>query len=134
MLSFVAHYKNKFPGARIEFSEENLNVYSSVGVLLIALSRGGGGVLVDQGKTLGALYSHCLSPIPKNTRVFKLTTENCIALDEKSAERAPVADKLVAAHGRVPSIAELEALGYEFNGESVIVPAVVDGEPAPAQA
>jgi hypothetical protein len=134
MLSYVAHYKNKFPGARVEFSEENLNVYSSAGALLVSLSRGGGGVLVDQGKMLGALYEHCLAPIPKNARVHKLTADNKIALDELHAERTLVAKELTSIYGMVPSIAALKKSGCEFEGDTVVTVPRVEEKAAPAKA
>lgn len=130
MKSIAVHCKNKYPGARVDFSEDHVSVYDQDGNLLVAVRRGGGGVLVDQSKELGARYEHDLSPIPKNSRVFKLNAEGRIELDEKHAERKPIALGLASLYqGRVPSIAQLKNAGYEFDGDSV----AVQQQQAPAQ-
>lgn len=119
MLPFVVHYKNKYPGCRIDHSEDHLNVYDQEGNLKVAIKRGGGGALVDLGEQLGAADKHDVSPIPKNARVYKLTAENKIQLDEKHADRRPVAKALAEQFGKVPCIKTLKEKGFEFAGESV---------------
>lgn len=120
MLPFVVHYKNKYPGCHIDHSEDHLNVYDQEGNLQVAIKRGGGGALVDLGEQLGAADKHDVSPIPKNTRVYKLTADNKIQLDEKHAERRLVAKALAGEFGgKVPCIKSLKDKGYEFDGESV---------------
>nr|BFD59648.1 hypothetical protein CKG001_17550 [Bdellovibrio sp. CKG001] len=121
MLSFVVHYKNKYPKARVEHNEDQLNVYAQDGSLLVALKRGGGGALVDVGEQLGAKDKHDMSPLPKNARVHKLTVDGKIALDEEHADRKPVAVALADLFGgKVPCIPSLKKKGYEFDGDSLL--------------
>lgn len=122
MLSIVVHYKNKYPKARVEHNEDQLNVYAQDGTLLVALKRGGGGALVDVGEQLGAKDKHDMSPLPKNARVHKLTVDGKIALDELHAERRPEARAIADQFGgKVPCIPSLKKKGYEFDGDSLVM-------------
>jgi hypothetical protein len=102
--SLVVHYKNKYPTARVESGENHLAVISKDGELLVSVKRGGGGVVFDAQKDDGAKYPHDMSPIPRNTRVYKLTVHHTIEKDEEAAERLPTAKMLEEELGFVPSI------------------------------
>ncbi len=104
--SFIVHYKNKYPNARVEYSDNHLQVLSKDGEVLVSLRRGGGGSLIDFQKQDGAKYAHDLSPIPKNTRVYKLTHEHEIEKDEESQDRSVIAKHFCDTLGYVPSIEE----------------------------
>lgn len=120
MKSYVAHYRNKYPGGRVDFSENHLDAYDKDGTLRVALRIGGGGVLLDKGDELGASDKHDLAPIPKNARVHKLTKDGKITLDEKAAERKQAVEKLVSG-GKIHSIAEYKEAGAEVDAEGNVV-------------
>lgn len=117
--SLVVHYKNKYPTARVESGENHISVISKEGELLVSVKRGGGGVIIDSQKNDGAKYAHDMSPIPRNTRVWKLTTAHEVEKDEEAAERLPTAKMFEEELGFVPSIEqckkdlkiEVDALG-----------------------
>lgn len=122
MKSYVAHYKNKYPGAKIEFSESHLDVTDADGVLRVALRIGGGGVLLDKGEELGATDKHDLSPIPKNARVHKLFADGRLGVDDLASERRVAAKVLAEAHGgKVPSILELKKAGADFDEKENVI-------------
>ncbi len=122
MLSLVVHFKNKYPGSRIDHSEDHVTVYDQDGNLVVAVKRGGGGQLVDQSATLGAVDKYDLSPLPKNARIHKLSADGKICKDDKASERAPVAQWLADKYGKVPCIETLKKAGFDFDGDSVVLP------------
>lgn len=121
MKSYAVHYQNKYPGGRVEWSEDKLDAYCSAGQLRVALRKSGAGHWVDRSEEFGAKDRHDLSPIPKNTRVKKLAADDKICEDEKAAERKPYALK-ASAHacggvGKVPSCEELKEAGEEMKDD-----------------
>lgn len=121
MKSFAVHYKNVFPGGRVEFSESHLDAYDADNIHRIALRVGGGGRVLDKGEELGATDVHDLSPIPKNARVHKLFESGRIGLAEESTERAAIAGKICDDTGKVLSIDAYKKVGVEFDAKGNIV-------------
>ena len=86
MKSLIVHYKNKYPGAHVQASDNSLDVYDSSGEHVVALRKNGAGMLVDASEEFGCPDRHCLAPIPKNARVHKII-DGKVSLDDKAAER-----------------------------------------------
>lgn len=119
MKSYAVHYKNKYPAAKVAFTETSLDVTSADGELLVALRIGGGGALLDKGEELGARDRHDLAPIPKNARVHKLFACGKIGKDEH-AEAREKCSKAMAVDGKVWSIEEYKAKKIKFDGDSIV--------------
>ncbi|KYG65263.1 hypothetical protein AZI87_11960 [Bdellovibrio bacteriovorus] len=111
--SYVVHYKNKYPNGKVDASDDRLDVYCADGVHRVALRKGGDGVIRDKSNELGAIDKHDLSPIPKNTRVYKLHADGRIGLDEEASARIEASRELVQADNRILSIEEYKKMaGY----------------------
>lgn len=108
MKSYIVHYRNKYPGCAVSYSESSIQVIGSEG-LLVALAKNGAGQWVDVGEELGALHKHDLSPIPKDARAFKLYADGKIKLAEEGKERLEARKKYIEKYGHVPSIEKIEA-------------------------
>lgn len=114
MKSYVVHYKNKYPGAKVISSEDALDVFCADDRHRVALRKNGAGQFVCVSEEMGCDDSHDLAPIPKNARVHKLYKDGKIALSEEHAVRKEVAAKL-ATDGKIPSIAECQAAGLSVD-------------------
>lgn len=132
MKSLVVHYKNKYPGGRVSLSDSALDVYSADGDLCVSLRKNGAGQWVDQSDEMGARDKHCLSPIPKQSRVFKLHADGKIGRDEKHEERSKFAGKLER-EGRILSCEEYIAEGFVIDKEHSIVSGPAKGAAEPAK-
>lgn len=128
MKSLVVHYKNKYPGGRVSLSDSALDVYNVDGDLCVSLRKNGAGQWVDQSEEMGARDKHCLSPIPKEARVFKLHADGKIGRDEKHEERTKLAQKLVA-EGRILSCEEYKERGYSIDKDHSILKGPSKAEP-----
>ncbi len=111
MLSLYVHYINKYPGGQVKASGDSIDVYSKDGAHRVALRKNGAGQWQCESETMGCSDRHDLSPIPKDSRIFKLCKTGKVIRSEEADERQSVADEL-AAHecggsGKVPSIQEL---------------------------
>lgn len=119
MKSYIVHYRNKYPGAKVESSESGLRVYSAEGDLLVALVKDGSGSLKCVSEEQGALERHDLSPIPREARVHKLCKQtSCIKLDEESKKRVDERKKFMSdefGYSKVWSCEELEERGFKFD-------------------
>jgi len=104
---YLVHLKNKYPQGHVEGDDERIDAYDADGVHRVALRKNGAGQLLDKSEEFGLPDRFDLSPIPKESRVWKLRDGKCV-LDEKHEERRPQAEKM-AKDGRVPSIVEIEA-------------------------
>lgn len=108
---FHVHYLNKYPGGNVITRDDSIDVTCVMGKPRIALRKNGAGQWVDQSAEYGCLDRHDLAPIPRDSRVFKLTREGDIQPDERAQDRAPIRDELAAlplgGPDKVPSIAEL---------------------------
>lgn len=105
MKALLVHYKNKYPHGRVEMSEDKLDVYCSSGVHRVALRKGGDGQLKDASKELGAVDGHDLSPIPKNSRIYKLHADGTVGLDDQAESRFETSSKMKV-KGKIHSIEE----------------------------
>lgn len=105
MKAYHVHYMNKYPGGRVESSDEKLNAYDANGRHCVALAKDGGGSWKDCSAELGLPHRHCLSPIPKESRLFKVRG-GAIAKDEQFETRSKMASKFVQDY-RVLSCEEL---------------------------
>lgn len=114
MKSFLVHYKNVFPGGRVDIGEHSLDAYDAEGNHRIALRRTGAGSLKDVGTEVGASDVHCLDPIPKNARVFKLYADGKVSVSEEVLERKKAAKEL-AVDGKVLSINAYKEAGYKVD-------------------
>jgi hypothetical protein len=108
--SWVAHYKNKYPGGRVDSGADNIRVYDAKGGLRVVLVKDGCGQWVDVSKEHGASDEHCLAPIPKDARAFKICPQKGhLIKSEEHDERIEIAFGLADDNeGRVPSCIELE--------------------------
>lgn len=118
---WLAHYKNKYPGGKVEFSEDKLDVFNEDGDHCVALRRRGDGSVADCSEEYGCLDRHDLSPIPKNSRVFKLYIDGKVAPSEEAAERKKASAELLVG-GKILSSEEYAKHGVEFDfkGNAII--------------
>lgn len=104
MKSWIVHYRNKYPGGRVDVSESALNVFNSDGQHCVSLRKDGAGGLVCVSKEMGCLHEHDLSPIPKDARLWKMDkVSGAIVRDEKHKERSALVEKFMDEEGRVVS-------------------------------
>lgn len=119
MLSYIAHYRNKYPGGQVQASEHSLDVYDAEGRHVVALRKDGAGQWMDKSEEFGCEHAHCLSPIPKDARVHKIV-DGKLGLDEYAEERMEFS-KAFAEDGRVPSCDELKKDGWRFDEKQRVV-------------
>jgi hypothetical protein len=117
MKQYVAHFRNKYPGGKVDFSESSLDAYDANGDLRVSVRKNGAGAIVDAGRDTGASDAFCLSPIPKNARVWKVFADGRLGLSEEHVERKKSAVKLADETGKVLSIEEYKAHGVDFDKE-----------------
>lgn len=133
MKSFAAHYSNKYPNGHVDYDESKLTAYDRYGRKRVAIAVGGNGEIVDRSAEVGALDKHCLAPIPKNSRAFKLYPNGKLGPAEEYQERIQVG-AAIAVQGKVLSLEEYKAhQGFVVSGDSVTVKVVEAPAPqAPA--
>lgn len=105
MKSYAVHYKNKYPGGRVDFSDDRLDAYDSEGGHRVALRLNGAGQWVCRSEEFGCIDRHDLSPIPKDSRAHKLHKDGKIGPSEEHAERVVAAKKFMK-NGKVLSEVE----------------------------
>lgn len=110
MKSLQVHYKNKYPGGDVEMSDDKLDVYDSEGQRRLSLRKNGGGAMVDVSEELGLPDRHDLSPLPKQSRLFKVRDEK-IVKDELYSQRVEKLERYCDESGRVMSCEELQKAG-----------------------
>lgn len=122
--SWYIHYKNKYPKGSVRMGDDSLDVYTESGEHVVALRKNGAGQMVDQSEELGLRDRHCLAPIPKDARLFKMKGGK-VSQDEKAGERAKVMGQFVCPkHGdRVKSCDELSQAGFSFDEKQKLVSA-----------
>lgn len=113
MKSWVIHYRNKYPGGSVDFSDDKLDVYDAKGEHCVALRKNGAGGWSDISEEIGCKHKHCLAPIPKDARVHK-ERDGKIGLDEDHEVRKQKRGKFIK-EGRILSCKELEANGFRFD-------------------
>lgn len=116
MKSYIAHYRNKWPGGRVVSGEGSLDVYGADDDLKVALRVDGNGQTRDVGAEIGASDVHDLEPIPKNARVWKYFADGKIGKSEEYEERKKAAADL-AVDGKILSIAQYKKLGFRVDSE-----------------
>jgi hypothetical protein len=104
---YLVHLKNKYPEGHVEGDDSRIDAYDAKGIHRVALRMNGAGQMIDQSEAFGLPDRFDLSPIPKESRVWKLKNGKC-ELDELHASRRVSARKLADQDGKVPSIKELE--------------------------
>lgn len=131
------HYMNKYPGARIHASDDALDVFLG-DRHVVAIRKDGAGSIVDRSEELGCRDCHCLSPIPKDSRVHKLMPDGKIGQDELAEERRVKGRRFVK-DGKVLSCEELKKHGFQFDEKQKFVaepqaqaPAAAPQAPAPS--
>ena len=83
MKHLVVHFKNKFPECSVIANDKSLDVYSKNGLHLVHIEKNGFGIIVDKSKEYGCHESMDLSPIAKESRIYKLHANGEIGLDEE---------------------------------------------------
>jgi hypothetical protein len=112
MLSWLVHYKNKFPGGMVQASESSIDVYDQNGNHQVALRKSGSGAMICQSEQLGCEGRHDLAPIPKDARLWKIK-DGKIAKDELFEERKAKLSQFLDEKGRVKSCAELGLAAFD---------------------
>ncbi len=107
MNSYVAHLKNKYPGAEVNASANAIDVRVA-GKHKIAMRSNAHGQLVDVSEEQGCEDRFDLSPIPRDSRVWKIDKKSGhVVRDEKAEERARLAKNFMIGD-KVLSIKELQ--------------------------
>ncbi len=108
MLSYIVHYKNKYPGGQVQASENAIDVYDVQNNHAVALRKNGAGQWVDESEKFGCIDKHCLAPIPKDARVHKVQN-GVVGFDEDSAERISKRSDLIREDRKILSELEYKA-------------------------
>lgn len=117
MRSLYVHYKNKYPGGSVRSSDDAVDVYSASGEHVVALRKNGAGQMLDVSEELGLRDRHCLAPIPKDSRIFKIK-EGKVSEDEAASDRISKRGAFVCPkhQDKILSCAELEKEhGFKFD-------------------
>jgi len=151
MLSYLAHYKNKFPGGKVFLREDSLDVYDAGENHVVALRKNGAGQWSDESLAQGCVGvsiaptpkgerghdqpghktqtgGHDLSPIPKECRAWKHYKQDgreWVAPAEEHAERSAAAEEMHEG-GKILSCAEYKKRGWKFRDDHSV-------ESAPAE-
>lgn len=109
---------NKYPGGSVEMSDDKLDAYDHEGRLCVSLRKNGGGQWVDVSEENGLPHKHDLSPIPKQSRLYKVVGEK-IVQDDQYADRAKKVEDYMQ-DGKVLSCEELQKSGkMRFDSKQV---------------
>lgn len=115
MKPFIAHYSNKYPGGNVDSDGETyLRAFDAKGKLRVALALGAGSVR-DNGKMVGALDAHDLSPLPKDCRVMCDRAEGLVPHQEAEARSEVAAAVAEQFDGKVPSVQEMAGDSFSDN-------------------
>jgi hypothetical protein len=93
MRSYHVHYKNKYPDCRVQVTDDAIDVVSSEGEHLIAMRKNGYGAWVDKSEEFGLSERHDLTPICKESRLYKCNQKGHIVKDELFEERSKQAKR-----------------------------------------
>lgn len=107
MKSLLVHLKNKYPHCYVGATGSCIEVIDENDDLIVSLAKDAHGSYVDRQHEVGARDAFCLSPIPKETRAFKLDSKGIVKKDELYDERRPLALAFAREFGKVPSCSEL---------------------------
>lgn len=100
---------NKYPGGSVELSDDKLDVWDHEGRHCVSLRKNGGGNWDDVGEANGLPHRHDLSPIPKQSRLYK-EINGKISKDDQYADRVKMVESYMD-DGRVLSCEELQKSG-----------------------
>lgn len=111
MLSYLAHYMNKYPDGSVDVFENDIMVYDRDGKKCVQLRKNGFGVWEDVSHRHACADSHDLEPIPKESRAWKHYGTH-IGKSEEYEERIQLsrlmADHELGGRGRIPSLPQIE--------------------------
>lgn len=113
MKSLVVHYMNKFPGGHVRATDDALDVYNAQNEHCVALRKNGAGQWADQSEAFGCKHCHCLSPIPKESRLWKEVGGKIVKDEDHETRKAGLAQFID--EGRIPSCEELKKKGFRFD-------------------
>lgn len=121
-MSWIAAYKNRFPGGHVDASETTMDVYDKSGAHRVALRKDGAGQWQCVSETLGLSDGHDLAPIPRDARVYKVVNGK-IAMDEFAEDRQTLSAEFDDGSGRIMSMAEMraESKEYQFDDKGRVV-------------
>ena len=131
--SWIAHYMNIY-GGHCESDDNSFRAYDADGKLRVCVQKGGDGGWHDVSEQMGLADRHDLSPIPKDSRIYKVGKNGCIEKDELHEERAGMRDGF-AKDGKVLSCEALKAEGLRFDEKQNVIGKIEKkSEPAPVVA
>ena len=115
MKNLALHYKNKYPGGSVRASDSGLDVYTQSGEHVVAIRKNGAGQFVCVSEEMGLRDSHCLAPIPKDARLFKMR-DGKISKDELHDERRSKFSEFLCPEKKdmIVSCDGLKKHGYSF--------------------
>lgn len=108
MKSLLVHLKNKYPECLVQASGSSISVIGEGNELLCELRKGAHGAYEDVQHEVGARDAFDLSPIPKESRLWKLDKEGNVRRDELHDERKEKVKEILKGD-KVPSIKEIES-------------------------
>lgn len=106
--SKLVHLKNKYPHCYVGLTGNCLEVIGEDNELIVSLEKSAHGEFQDRQHEVGARDAYCQAPIPREARCWKLDKDGKVKKDQKHDERKAGAAQLIAEHGKIPSIKELE--------------------------
>lgn len=106
MKPLIVHYQNKYPLGVVVHSPNSLLVIEG-NRRKVYLERTHGGDWVDRSEEYGCDDRHDLSPLPRDTRAWKLAKEGKIEFDASGMGRLRIAKALHGKFGKVPNNVEL---------------------------
>lgn len=119
MLSWMVHYKNKYPGGRVSASESAIDVYDVEGNHVVALRRSADGGFHCKSAEMGCVDSHDLAPIPKESRCFKVR-DGKISKDEEHDSRVEKRKEFLLGN-KIGSCHELKASKMLFDDKQRLI-------------
>lgn len=123
-LAVICHVKSKYVGFLVLPQANGYDVFRKNGEHMVCVRDG-----QDLSEQLGCAHRHCLSPIPKDARLFKVK-DGKIVQDELFEQRLEARKKYVSEDGHVPSCEEIAAVkaGLDFRSPDKKVQAQVRAE------
>lgn len=111
--NIVVHVKNKYPQAQVRADDQGLDAYSQDGEHILAIRKNGANQFVDQSAELGCRDRFDLSPLPKESRVFKVVDGKIGFAEEADARKE--SRKRYMKGDKVLSCEELKKEGWDFD-------------------
>lgn len=111
MKAYVVHLKNKYPDCIVRSTDSSLDVHAQDGTHVIALRTNAHGQMIDMHEEYGTEEKFDLSPIPKESRAFKLYANGMIGKSEEHEDRKAWSKKNASNRGsyhKVLAIGEVD--------------------------